>query len=137
MSKIDFVRELRLRKWAREHFVAVEFRKPSWHPIVLDEMRIRDGELLENPVGSIEPKIEFAVSSSHSEVFNSSIQEAVILAPHTNGFDDRIQGTRIVPILPNDCWRVHTSSEIQGPHWQHAVTRSRMSTFEQELSGYY
>jgi len=43
-STMDFVRELRLRQWARQHFVPSESRKSTWHPIVLDEMRRRDHE---------------------------------------------------------------------------------------------
>ena len=44
-SKIDIVRELRLRQWARQNFVPTGQRKGTWHPVVLDEMRIRDREL--------------------------------------------------------------------------------------------
>lgn len=44
-SEVDFVRELRLRQWARQNFVLPEQRKTTWHPIVLDEMRIRDQEM--------------------------------------------------------------------------------------------
>ena len=42
---VDFVRELRLRQWARQNFVPPESRKASWHPVVLDEMRCRDQEI--------------------------------------------------------------------------------------------
>jgi hypothetical protein len=42
---IDFVRELRLRQWARQNFVPPASRKASWHPVVLDEMRCRDREI--------------------------------------------------------------------------------------------
>jgi hypothetical protein len=45
-SIMDFVRELRLRQWARQNFVPAESRKMSWHPVVLDEMMRRDLELL-------------------------------------------------------------------------------------------
>ncbi len=44
-TAIDFVRELRLRQWARQNFVPPESRKASWHPVVLDEMRSRDQEI--------------------------------------------------------------------------------------------
>jgi hypothetical protein len=43
-TKIDFVRELRLRQWARQNFVPAEKRKATWHPVVLDEMQKRDHE---------------------------------------------------------------------------------------------
>jgi hypothetical protein len=44
-SRIDVLRELRLRSWARAHYVPLHERKPTWHPIVLDEMRNRDREM--------------------------------------------------------------------------------------------
>ncbi len=44
---IDLIRELRLRQWARTNYVPVDLRSRSWHPLVLDEMRRRDEELLE------------------------------------------------------------------------------------------
>lgn len=44
---IDLIRELRLRQWARTHYVPTGMRSNSWHPLVLDEMRRRDEELLE------------------------------------------------------------------------------------------
>ena len=39
---MDVVDELRLRRWARQHHVAAEERDASWHPIVLDEICLRD-----------------------------------------------------------------------------------------------
>jgi hypothetical protein len=41
---LDFIEELRLRRWARQNFVPVEQRLPSWHPIVLEEMLRKDDE---------------------------------------------------------------------------------------------
>ena len=52
-TNIDLIRELRLRQWARGHYVHLESRSRSWHPIVLDEMRRRDEELLE--AGVLDP----------------------------------------------------------------------------------
>ncbi len=46
LSKLDLVRELRLRQWARQHFVPERQRRATWHPIVLNEMSRRDLELL-------------------------------------------------------------------------------------------
>lgn len=46
---IDLIKELRLRKWARMHYVPPEKRCRSWHPIVLDEMAQKDVELEESP----------------------------------------------------------------------------------------
>src|SRR5438105_2490692 len=41
----DLVEELRLRRWARENYIALERRDLSWHPVVLDEMLRKDQEL--------------------------------------------------------------------------------------------
>ena len=43
-SSNDIVKELRLRRWARENYVPVEDRDLTWHAIVLDEMANRDAE---------------------------------------------------------------------------------------------
>lgn len=41
---VDFIEELRLRRWARENYVSATERNHAWHPIILDEMRRKDGE---------------------------------------------------------------------------------------------
>ncbi|QDU80393.1 hypothetical protein Pla110_21220 [Polystyrenella longa] len=43
-EKTDIVKELRLRSWARQNYVAPADRSTDWHPIVLDEMNRRDVE---------------------------------------------------------------------------------------------
>ena len=43
-AKIDPVEEIRLRTWARQHYLPRELRDDSWHPIILEEMRRKDGE---------------------------------------------------------------------------------------------
>jgi hypothetical protein len=49
---IDLIDELRLRRWARENYVANEDRDEEWHPIILDEMIRRDAEgaLADEPI---------------------------------------------------------------------------------------
>jgi hypothetical protein len=44
LEELDFIEELRLRRWARENFVPVDLRQPTWHPIVLEEMGRKDRE---------------------------------------------------------------------------------------------
>ena len=44
MADLDFIEELRLRRWARENYVAEAERNDGWHPIVLDEMNRKDAE---------------------------------------------------------------------------------------------
>lgn len=42
--EMDLIEELRLRRWAREHYVAPESRDQSWHPVIHDEMKKKDNE---------------------------------------------------------------------------------------------
>jgi len=44
-DSIDLVEELRLRRWARINHVPADERPLNWHPIVLDEMSLKDAEL--------------------------------------------------------------------------------------------
>lgn len=49
---LDFIEELRLRRWARENYVPQAERSVDWHPVVLEEMRKKDretGEVLPEP----------------------------------------------------------------------------------------
>jgi hypothetical protein len=41
-AEVDFIEELRLRRWAREHYVPRTQRQLSWHPVILDEMTRKD-----------------------------------------------------------------------------------------------
>jgi hypothetical protein len=42
--ELDFIEELKLRRWARENYVPAPGRDNRWHPVVLDEMRSKDHE---------------------------------------------------------------------------------------------
>jgi hypothetical protein len=43
-SEVDFIEELRLRRWARENYVPAGERIRTWHPIILEEMGCKDQE---------------------------------------------------------------------------------------------
>jgi hypothetical protein len=45
MAELDFIEELRMRRWARENYVPREQRKHSWHPVVHEEMEKKDLEV--------------------------------------------------------------------------------------------
>lgn len=45
ISDVDFIEELRLRRWARENYVPTGQRDTAWHPIILDEMDRKDSEV--------------------------------------------------------------------------------------------
>jgi hypothetical protein len=47
VAEVDFIEELRLRRWARENYVPREQRSPTLHPVVLDEMDRKDLESVE------------------------------------------------------------------------------------------
>src|SRR5438046_1450891 len=42
VSDLDFIEELRLRRWARQHYVPAEHRQPSWHPFDLAKNVVND-----------------------------------------------------------------------------------------------
>ena len=44
MAEMDLIEELRLRRWAREHYVPRDERETSWHPVIHDEMSRKDLE---------------------------------------------------------------------------------------------
>jgi hypothetical protein len=44
---LDFIQELQLRRWAREHYVPRDQRETSWHPIVHQEMEKKEFETSE------------------------------------------------------------------------------------------
>ena len=45
MAEVDFIEELRLRRWARENYVPADSRSRTWHPVVLDEMARKDEDV--------------------------------------------------------------------------------------------
>jgi len=46
--ELDFIEELRLRRWARENYVPRSQRQLSWNSVVLDEMARKDAEIATN-----------------------------------------------------------------------------------------
>ena len=44
VAEVDFIEELRLRRWARENYVSRNEREVSWHPVILDEMNRKERE---------------------------------------------------------------------------------------------
>jgi hypothetical protein len=44
LAELDFIEELRLRRWARENYVPTSRRQVNWHPIVHEEMEKKDRE---------------------------------------------------------------------------------------------
>ncbi len=44
-TELDFIEELRLRRWARENYVPPSRRQNAWHPVVHEEMERKDREI--------------------------------------------------------------------------------------------
>lgn len=42
--ELDFIEELRLRRWARENYVPRDERARTWHPVIHEEMEKKDLE---------------------------------------------------------------------------------------------
>lgn len=51
-ESLDFIEELRLRRWARENYVPSAERSPAWHPIILEEMTRKDRETSDTQLAS-------------------------------------------------------------------------------------
>ena len=45
--EVDLIEEMRLRTWARENYVPMEDREQDWHPVVLEEMRLKDCDVVD------------------------------------------------------------------------------------------
>lgn len=45
VTELDFIEELRLRRWARENYVPSTQRQKTWHPVVHEEMTKKESEL--------------------------------------------------------------------------------------------
>ena len=51
-TEVDFIEELKLRRWARENYVPQPKRDGTWHPIIHDEMGRKDRDLRSNGTAS-------------------------------------------------------------------------------------
>jgi len=58
-AELDMIEELRLRRWAREHYAARGQRLSSWHPVIHEEMAKKDLE-----AGDAEPTATFALPTA-------------------------------------------------------------------------
>jgi len=56
-AKTSLIKEFRLRRWARMNYVSSDQRNETWHPIVLDEMKMKDQEMLETENNSMKARV--------------------------------------------------------------------------------
>lgn len=54
-TDVDFIEELRMRRWARENYVPATDREDDWHPVILDEMARKDVEQGEADMAYVTP----------------------------------------------------------------------------------
>jgi hypothetical protein len=50
LGDLDFIEELRLRRWARENHVPRELRQTSWHSVIHEEMANKDNEIKDEEI---------------------------------------------------------------------------------------
>ncbi len=53
----SIIAEFRLRRWARMNYVSSDQRSETWNPIVLDEMKLKDQEMLESEDNSMNARV--------------------------------------------------------------------------------
>lgn len=114
-TTIDFVRELRLRQWARHNYVVAAARKATWHPVVLDEMRLRDVELSFTPtVIAVAP---VAISGEAGIETTEPRLTAEIDFTVSCEYQSPLDGSGIVPLMPGtNLFLDEGTSEIPKPH---------------------
>lgn len=80
VNSVKLIQELRLRKWARAHYVPPEQRGKNWHPIVLQEMGFRDAELAEQ-AAALDDRGSSFVPLAPTETFYIDTPHPAVPAP--------------------------------------------------------
>jgi hypothetical protein len=131
-ARIDMIEELMYRCWARRNYLPLELREADWHPIILEEMALRDEELFEElhqqesmnrTLGSgfvpLDPSITHFVHPAQSESasrISSPLpppRAAITPIPSTPAaFSSRAEMTSIVSLL---LWRIAWFLAGSGP----------------------
>ena len=131
-SAIDFVRELRLRQWARQHYVTIDLRKSTWHPVVLDEMSRRDYEQLEE-IAAETLRSGKCTESFDSADYTESEQSSQFEECSHSAWDQ--PGSAYVPLAPSGDWRLHTAETgVRKPHFTAAFVTSAEDIPDVELT---
>ena len=76
-AAVDLIEELRLRRWARLNYVPEEGRAADLHPIVLDEMQLREDELLDASQRAQSAGIVPLYEPPHRELYGPHFQATV------------------------------------------------------------
>ena len=75
-ESLDLLKELQLRRWARENYVVENRRDGGWHPVILAEMRAKDAELAAE-------SHRRPVASSYVPLAPSPVTHHLLDGPHT------------------------------------------------------
>jgi hypothetical protein len=78
----DFIEELRLRRWARENYVAAEGRNPAWATVILHEMDRRDRELAHGDDDALTGLVPLAPASHEQPGWHITPARTLFAAPH-------------------------------------------------------
>jgi hypothetical protein len=85
---VDIIEELQLRRWARENYVGSDFRTAAQHPVIRDEMRAKDAEIIiesraRDSVVAFVPLAPTVIQRLH-EPHDLPEQPALLRQPQTN-----------------------------------------------------
>lgn len=113
---VDLLEELRLRRWARENYCYAEARQVSWHPIVHEEMRLRDAEgLSESDIRMLAEDEPLAPPTDSTVLSDSPDAEVTTEAADTTDRKLPLMVGPIVPLAPG-IPGLHGPHEITPPH---------------------
>jgi hypothetical protein len=84
---VDLVKELRLRRWARQNYVPADDRRNSWHPIVLDEMKAKDDEIAESAATAF-PYVPLAPSTTHTIHGSHACRQQPVIAHNAQNAEE-------------------------------------------------
>lgn len=111
---VDLIEELRLRRWARENYCYAEARQASWHPLIHDEMRRIDEDVLADEAVDVLAEDDVDSAPGDSTILCDEVIEI--------GSEDRLPIREvaaalgpIVPLAP-DLAGLHGPHEINPPH---------------------
>ncbi|WP_040591617.1 hypothetical protein [Schlesneria paludicola] len=138
-SGIDLVRELRLRQWARQHYVTMDGRKSTWHPVVLDEMARRDRELLDDCARRCGELVAPAqtISSDALPALPTAEEFATgeLEMEQSHPLDWQQPGSAYVPLAPSGDWRFHAAEVTPPkPHFAASLLNRTEPTYVSDLT---
>jgi len=111
---VDLIEELRLRRWARENYCYAQARRASWHPVIHDEMRRIDEDVLEDETAAVLAESDVDAAPGDSTI----LCDDAIEIGSTGRLPMKDVAAAIGPIVPlaPDLAGLHGPHEINPPH---------------------